>query len=79
MLNKMACQDYTILCVEDGTDWKHGSMTREVVMRVDPDLTRTVLVNTKFDTKISQFGSFIDFLDFIRADLIDKLYPRRLG
>jgi hypothetical protein len=46
VLEKMKCQDYLILCVEDTTDWKH-STTRNVVMQADPDLRRTVLVTTK--------------------------------
>jgi hypothetical protein len=46
VLEKMKCQDYLILCVEDTTDWKH-STTRNIVMQADPDLRRTVLVTTK--------------------------------
>jgi hypothetical protein len=33
VLNKMKCQDYIILCVEDTTDWKHAT-TRNIVMQV---------------------------------------------
>ena len=52
---KFTYKDYIILCVEDTTDWKHAT-TRNVVMRADPDLTRTVLVTTKLDTKLPQFA-----------------------
>lgn len=48
-------QDYIILCVEDTTDWKHAT-TRNIVMQADPQLTRTVLVTTKLDTKLPQFS-----------------------
>ncbi len=51
MLEKMKCQDYLILCVEDTTDWKH-STTRNVVMQADPDLRRTVLVTTKVKRQV---------------------------
>lgn len=33
VLQKMMCQDYVILCVEDTTDWKHAT-TRNVVTQV---------------------------------------------
>ena len=55
VISKMRCKDYIILCVEDTADWKHGQ-TREIVQKADPDLSRTVIVNTKLDTKIPQFG-----------------------
>ena len=74
----MGCQDYIILCVEDTADWKHGA-TREVVQKADPDLSRTVIVNTKFDTKIPQFGTPSDVGDFIRAKILDQLCPHKLG
>ena len=69
VIEKMRCEDYIILCVEDTNDWKHGA-TREVVQKADPDLSRTVIVNTKFDTKLPQFGTPVDaeeFLDGPRA------------
>lgn len=43
------------MCVEDTTDWKHAT-TRNIVMQADPQLTRTVLVTTKLDTKLPQFS-----------------------
>jgi GTPase SAR1 family protein len=78
VVEKMRCEDYIILCVEDTNDWKHGA-TREVVQKIDPDLSRTVIVNTKFDTKVPQFGSPSDVDDFIRAPILDQISPHRLG
>jgi len=65
VLSKIRCQDYIILCVEDTTDWKHAT-TRNIVAQVDPDLTRTVLVCTKLDTKIPQFSEPEDLGDFLK-------------
>ena len=78
VIEKMKCEDYIILCVEDTFDWKHGT-TREVVQKADPDLSRTVIVNTKFDTKLPQFGSPSDVEDFIRAGILDRISPHKLG
>jgi GTPase SAR1 family protein len=78
VVEKMRCEDYIILCVEDSSDWKHGS-TREIVQKADPDLSRTVIVNTKFDTKIPQFGNPSDVEDFLRASILDRLSPHKLG
>ena len=78
VVEKMRCEDYIILCVEDTNDWKHGA-TREVVQKADPDLSRTVIVNTKFDTKIPQFGSPTDVDDFVRAPILDQISPHKLG
>jgi phosphosulfolactate phosphohydrolase-like enzyme len=78
VVDKMRCEDYIILCVEDTSDWKHGQ-TREVVQKADPDLTRTVIVNTKFDTKLPQFGNPADVEDFLRAPILDQISPNKLG
>ena len=78
VVDKMRCEDYIILCVEDNSDWKHGA-TREIVQKADPDLSRTVIVNTKFDTKIPQFGSPADVEDFVKATVLDRISPHRLG
>ena len=78
VVEKMRCEDYIILCVEDSSDWKHGS-TREIVQKADPDLSRTVIVNTKFDTKIPQFGTPSDVEDFLRASILDRISPHKLG
>ncbi len=78
VVNKMKCPDYIILCVEDTMDWKHGA-TREIVQKADPDLSRTVIVNTKLDTKLPQFGTPSDVCDFLKASVIDSLSPHKLG
>ena len=78
VLSKMRVQDYIILCVEDTTDWKHAT-TRNVVMQADPDLTRTVLVTTKLDTKLPQFSEAEDLEEFLKAPLIGRLYPHLQG
>eukprot|EP00903_Cladosiphon_okamuranus_P020075 g18441.t1 len=78
VIQKMRCQDYVILCVEDTTDWKHAT-TRNVVTEVDHDLSRTVLVTTKLDTKLPQFGSGEDLEDFLRAPPIQRMYRCMLG
>mmetsp|Transcript_16516 Transcript_16516/g.34705 ORF Transcript_16516/g.34705 Transcript_16516/m.34705 type:complete len:953 (-) Transcript_16516:256-3114(-) len=78
VVSKMRCPDYIILCVEDTMDWKHGT-TREVVQKADPDLSRTVIVNTKLDTKLPQFGAPNDVADFIVADIMERLSPHKLG
>jgi hypothetical protein len=74
----MRVPDYIILCVEDTSDWKHGA-TREIVQKADPDLSRTVIVNTKLDTKVPQFGTPGDVADFLHASIINKLSPHKLG
>jgi len=78
VVQKMKCQDYIILCVEDTADWKHGH-TREVVQKADPDLSRTVIVNTKLDTKVPQFGTPGDVEEFLRANIVRQLNPHNLG
>ncbi|GKY99394.1 hypothetical protein MPSEU_000894100 [Mayamaea pseudoterrestris] len=78
VVEKMRCEDYIILCVEDNNDWKHGA-TREIVAKADPDLSRTVIVNTKFDTKIPQFSSPSDVQDFLKASILDRICPQKLG
>ncbi|GMH92561.1 hypothetical protein TrST_g7259 [Triparma strigata] len=78
VISKMRCKDYIILCVEDTADWKHGQ-TREIVQKADPDLSRTVIVNTKLDTKIPQFGDPEDVEEFLKAPIVSKLAPHKLG
>ncbi|PAN16249.1 hypothetical protein PAHAL_3G048200 [Panicum hallii] len=52
---KIQHKETIILCLEDCSDWSNAT-TRGVVMQVDPDLARTVIVSTKLDTKIPQFA-----------------------
>lgn len=53
--SKMSQRDYIILCLEDNSDWSNTT-TRRLVLEADPDLRRTVMVSTKFDTRIPQFS-----------------------
>jgi len=78
VLNKMMSPEYIILCIEDTTDWKHAT-TRALVEQVDPHLSRTVLVNTKLDTKLPQFSEGADVEDFILAPILKKLHPHLSG
>jgi len=78
VVEKISCPDYLIVCVEDTADWKHGP-TREVVQKADPDLSRTIVVNTKLDTKLPQFGSPKDTVEFLQASILDRTSPQRLG
>uniref|UniRef100_A0A383VV88 Dynamin-type G domain-containing protein n=1 Tax=Tetradesmus obliquus TaxID=3088 RepID=A0A383VV88_TETOB len=63
---KMMQQEYIILCLEDSSDWNNAT-TRRTVMQVDPTLSRTVLVSTKFDTRLPQFSTPSDVEAFLRA------------
>jgi len=78
VVDKLSCRDYFIVCVEDTVDWKH-SPTRSVVQKADPELHRTILVNTKLDTKLPQLNSPKDVGDFLKAKLLDDLIPTKLG
>ncbi|KAL5857283.1 hypothetical protein ACOSQ3_004741 [Xanthoceras sorbifolium] len=61
---KMQHREFIILCLEDCNDWSNAT-TRRVVMQVDPELTRTVIVSTKLDTKIPQFARSSDVEVFL--------------
>ncbi|KAL5704505.1 ARP2/3 actin-organizing complex subunit Arc5 [Ranunculus cassubicifolius] len=62
---KMLHKEFIILCLEDCSDWSNAT-TRRVVMQVDPELSRTVIVSTKLDTKIPQFARSSDVEVFLR-------------
>ncbi|KAL1328166.1 hypothetical protein AAHE18_13G354700 [Arachis hypogaea] len=51
----MQHKEFIILCLEDCSDWSNAT-TRRVVMQIDPELSRTVIVSTKLDTRIPQFA-----------------------
>ena len=57
--SKMQQRDYIILCLEDNSDWSN-STTRRLVLEADPEFRRTVMVSTKFDTRIPQFSRAAD-------------------
>ncbi|KAK3268569.1 hypothetical protein CYMTET_22934 [Cymbomonas tetramitiformis] len=71
--SKMENKDYIILCLEDSSDWSNAS-TRNLVLEVDPDMRRTVIVSTKLDTRIPQFSRGEDIERFLRppARLLDS-------
>ncbi|XP_068647457.1 dynamin-like protein ARC5 [Aristolochia californica] len=62
---KMELKELIILCLEDCSDWSNAT-TRRVVMQIDPELSRTVVVSTKLDTKIPQFARSSDVEVFLR-------------
>nr|ATB19780.1 ARC5 [Hesperocyparis macrocarpa] len=62
---KMKQKEFIILCLEDCSDWSNAT-TRRVVMQVDPEMSRTVIVSTKLDTKIPQFGRSLDVELFMK-------------
>ncbi|KAF8057143.1 ARC5 [Scenedesmus sp. PABB004] len=66
VIAKMQQPEYIILCLEDSSDWNNAT-TRRTVMQVDPTLSRTVLVSTKFDTRLPQFSTPGDVEAFLRA------------
>ncbi|WOG82637.1 hypothetical protein DCAR_0101803 [Daucus carota subsp. sativus] len=61
---KMQHKEFIILCLEDCNDWSNAT-TRRVVMQIDPELARTVVVSTKLDTKIPQFARASDVEVFL--------------
>ncbi|KAF8014023.1 hypothetical protein BT93_I1784 [Corymbia citriodora subsp. variegata] len=61
---KMQHKEFIILCLEDCSDWSNAT-TRRVVMQVDPELSRTIIVSTKLDTKIPQFARSSDVEVFL--------------
>ncbi|KAG5580977.1 hypothetical protein H5410_051604 [Solanum commersonii] len=61
---KMQHRELIILCLEDCNDWSNAT-TRRVVMQIDPELSRTVVVATKLDTKIPQFARASDVEVFL--------------
>ena len=69
VLKQLAPPNRLIMCLEDTSDWQ-VPLTRAVVQRVDPKLSRTVLVATKLDAKLSQFS--------MPEDLHRLLDPRAL-
>ncbi|PNW77356.1 hypothetical protein CHLRE_10g433050v5 [Chlamydomonas reinhardtii] len=69
---KAQVPEYVILCLEDCSDWSNAT-TRRLVMQVDPNLVRTVLVSTKFDTRIPQFARAADCEMFLRPSALDSM------
>ncbi|KAJ6995088.1 hypothetical protein NC653_017776 [Populus alba x Populus x berolinensis] len=61
---KMQHKEFIILCLEDCSDWSNAT-TRRVVMQIDPELSRTIVVSTKLDTRIPQFACSSDVEVFL--------------
>jgi len=78
VLAKISRPEYIILCLEDTADW-HTATTRRIAMQVDPDLSRTVLVNTKLDAKLPQFALGADLEQFLLARPVLNAHPELLG
>ncbi|KAH8096322.1 hypothetical protein JL720_3687 [Aureococcus anophagefferens] len=78
-LGKARARNAVLLCVDDGNDWKLGSIARRLCADADPTLSRTVVVSTKLDTKLVQFGSGRDVASFLRAKVLHDLHPRLLA
>ncbi|GIL71330.1 hypothetical protein Vretimale_2679 [Volvox reticuliferus] len=68
--NKAQVPEYVILCLEDCSDWSNAT-TRRLVMQVDPNLSRSVLVSTKFDTRIPQFARGADCEMFLKPSALE--------
>ncbi|KAG1658978.1 hypothetical protein FOA52_008300 [Chlamydomonas sp. UWO 241] len=77
---KLETREHIIMCLEDTNDWNNATTrrlvmqdtdgwnnatTRRLVMQADPTLSRTVLVSTKFDTKLPQFARGADVEMFL--------------
>jgi len=79
-LAKCRSKDHVLLCVEDSADWDVESVARALCREADPTLARTVIVNTKLDTKLVQFSRKKDILDFLAATaLIRRCGPHLLA
>ena len=74
---KMDQKEYIILCLEDSNDWSNAT-TRRLVMAVDPNLSRSVVVSTKLDTRIPQFARPHDVEMYLRPPS-RLLEPTMLG
>ena len=65
---------FPYITVPSSSFFYHILFRRNVVMQADPDLTRTVLVTTKLDTKLPQFSEGDDLEDFLRYVRTYALY-----
>ena len=66
------------LCLEDTADWQL-SPTRDVVARADKSLARTLLVATKLDGKLRQFGMPEDLHRLLNPTNLKVHHPKLLG
>eukprot|EP00633_Aureoumbra_lagunensis_P007989 CAMPEP_0197318858 /NCGR_PEP_ID=MMETSP0891-20130614/52725_1 /TAXON_ID=44058 ORGANISM="Aureoumbra lagunensis, Strain CCMP1510" /NCGR_SAMPLE_ID=MMETSP0891 /ASSEMBLY_ACC=CAM_ASM_000534 /LENGTH=954 /DNA_ID=CAMNT_0042809499 /DNA_START=272 /DNA_END=3136 /DNA_ORIENTATION=- len=75
-LTKCRVKEYVLLCVEDSADWNVDSVARRLCRAADPSARRTVIVNTKLDTKLMQFSRKQDIWDFLTASSLKKASRR---
>lgn len=78
-LSKAKQRSAILLCIDDHNDWGLASAARRLCTDADPTLARTVVVNTKLDTKLVQFSGARDIMRFLRAGLLNDLHPRLLA
>lgn len=78
-LGKCKHKEHVLLCVEDTADWKLDSIARRLCQQADPTLSRTIVVNTKLDTKLVQFAQKKDVAAFLRARTLARLHPSLLA
>eukprot|EP00635_Sarcinochrysidales_sp_CCMP3193_P000485 CAMPEP_0118903590 /NCGR_PEP_ID=MMETSP1166-20130328/8393_1 /TAXON_ID=1104430 /ORGANISM="Chrysoreinhardia sp, Strain CCMP3193" /LENGTH=905 /DNA_ID=CAMNT_0006842821 /DNA_START=16 /DNA_END=2733 /DNA_ORIENTATION=+ len=78
-LEKCKVKEHVLLCVEDSADWAVDSVARKLCRRADPEGRRTILVNTKLDTKLVQFSRRQDVLDFLKAKHLTTKKKALLG
>mmetsp|Transcript_6500 Transcript_6500/g.16496 ORF Transcript_6500/g.16496 Transcript_6500/m.16496 type:complete len:950 (-) Transcript_6500:84-2933(-) len=78
-LSKAKQRSAILLCIDDHNDWGLASAARRLCADADPTLARTVVVNTKLDTKLVQFSGARDIMRFLRAGVLGDLHPRLLA
>ena len=78
VLSKIRGDELFVLCVEEASDWLHAP-ARDLVARVDPSLSRSIVVATKLDTKFAQFTGADDLRHFLAAPTLHRRHPRLLG
>lgn len=78
-LSRCKPREHILLCIEDTADWKLDSIARRLCQQADPTLSRTIVVNTKLDTKLVQFAQRKDVANFLRAKPLVRLHPHLLA
>lgn len=78
ILNQIAPVERIILCVEETRCWE-SSQVRSLVVTVDPDFSRTVVVSTKLDTKFTQLSTASELRNFLAAADLHATHPKMLG
>jgi hypothetical protein len=78
ILAQIAPVERIILCVEETRCWE-SSQVRSLVVAVDPDFSRTVVVSTKLDTKFAQLSTASELRNFLAARDLHATHPNMLG